>query len=67
MTTRPNWDTFYCQECGHKFRSVKAAERASFGPEGCPECGGSDIDLGAPAENDKARAEATAAALGSAS
>jgi hypothetical protein len=32
-------------ECGHKFRTVKAAERASFGPNGCPGCGGSDIDL----------------------
>lgn len=36
---------FACMECGHKFRTVKAAEKASFGPEGCPKCGGSDIDL----------------------
>ena len=37
---------FKCQECGHKFRTVKAAERAAFGDNGCPKCGGSDIDLG---------------------
>jgi hypothetical protein len=35
---------FACQECGHKFRTVRAAERASFGQNGCPKCGGSDID-----------------------
>lgn len=39
---------FSCQECGHSFRSVQAAERASLGPEGCPECGGSDIDEADP-------------------
>jgi len=39
---------FACQECGHKFRTVKAAEKAAFGDDGCPKCGGSDIDLGAP-------------------
>jgi hypothetical protein len=38
-------------ECGHKFRTVKAAERASFGPNGCPGCGGSDIDLAPGAEH----------------
>lgn len=38
---------FACQECGHKFRTVKAAEKASFGPDGCPKCGGSDIDIAA--------------------
>lgn len=36
---------FACMECGHKFKTVKAAERASFGANGCPGCGGSDIDL----------------------
>ncbi len=36
---------FKCQECGHKFKSVAAAERATFGDEGCPGCGGTDIDL----------------------
>ena len=40
--------SFYCQECGYKFRTVKAAERASFGVNGCPKCGGADIDLGRP-------------------
>lgn len=51
---------FACVECGHKFRTVKAAERAAFGDEGCPKCGGSDIDL-APEEqssSEYARAEA---------
>jgi hypothetical protein len=32
-------------ECGYKFKTVKAAEKASFGDDGCPKCGGSDIDL----------------------
>lgn len=40
---------FQCQECGHSFRSTAAAERASFGPEGCPNCGGADIDEAKPA------------------
>jgi predicted nucleic acid-binding Zn-ribbon protein len=37
---------FACLECGKKFRTAKAALRASN--HGCPKCGGSDIDL-APA------------------
>jgi hypothetical protein len=32
-----------CQECGRKFRTVKAAERAAS--DGCPGCGGVDIDV----------------------
>ena len=36
----PRWK---CQECGRKFRTTKAAERASM--NGCPKCGGVDIDL----------------------
>jgi len=40
---------FACNECGHRFRTVAAAEKASFGPDGCPGCGGADIDLGAAA------------------
>lgn len=36
---------FACMECGHKFKTLKAAEKASFGDKGCPKCGGSDIDL----------------------
>jgi hypothetical protein len=34
---------FACLECGRKFRTVGAAERAAF--DGCPGCGGVDIDL----------------------
>lgn len=34
-----------CMECGRKFRTAKAAQRAAFGDRGCPGCGGSDIDL----------------------
>lgn len=37
--------SFACMECGHKFRTIAAAEKASFGDKGCPKCGGSDIDL----------------------
>lgn len=41
---------FYCQECGRKFRSVKAAEKAAekAANDGCPKCGGVDIDEGKP-------------------
>jgi Zn finger protein HypA/HybF involved in hydrogenase expression len=35
-----------CQECG-KLMTLKQAESASFG-DGCPKCGGSDIDLDVP-------------------
>lgn len=38
----------YCQECGHHFRTIGAAEKAAFGANGCPKCGGSDIDEGKP-------------------
>ena len=34
---------FKCLECGKKFKTAKAAERASF--NGCPKCGGCDVDL----------------------
>lgn len=34
---------YKCLECGKKFKTVKAAEKAM--DEGCPKCGGSDIDL----------------------
>jgi predicted nucleic acid-binding Zn-ribbon protein len=37
--------SFSCMECGHQFKSVKAAQRAAFSDRGCPKCGGSDIDL----------------------
>lgn len=32
-----------CLECGRKFKTVKAAERAVN--NGCPKCGGVDIDF----------------------
>lgn len=34
---------FECLECGKKFYNAKAAEKASN--EGCPKCGGSDIEI----------------------
>ena len=34
---------FKCLECGRKFRTAKAAEKAAN--DGCPGCGGVDIDL----------------------
>jgi predicted nucleic acid-binding Zn-ribbon protein len=34
---------FKCQECGKKFRTTAAAQRAVN--NGCSGCGGSDIDL----------------------
>ena len=37
-----------CQECGRTFRALKAAERAQS--EGCPACGGCDVDFTMPAE-----------------
>jgi Zn finger protein HypA/HybF involved in hydrogenase expression len=40
--------SFSCMECGHKFKTVKAAERAAFGSHGCPKCGSSDVDLSTP-------------------
>ena len=41
---------FACMECGYKFKTVKAAEKASFSDKGCPKCGGSDIDLASRGE-----------------
>ncbi len=37
---------FYCQECGRAFRTVAGAQRAM--DEGCPKCGGSDVDVMPP-------------------
>jgi predicted nucleic acid-binding Zn-ribbon protein len=34
---------FVCLECGKKLRTARAAEKASY--NGCPKCGGVDIDL----------------------
>ena len=33
-----------CQECG-KLLTLKQAERALSNAQGCPNCGGADIDL----------------------
>jgi ssDNA-binding Zn-finger/Zn-ribbon topoisomerase 1 len=33
-----------CQECGKRLM-LKAAEKALSGSDGCPKCGGADIDL----------------------
>lgn len=49
MSTKTTHSGFYCQECGHGFKTIKAAEKASHGDAGCPKCGGADIDLGKPA------------------
>ncbi len=38
---KPGW---HCQECRRRLPSTAAAERAVFGPDGCPGCGGADID-----------------------
>jgi hypothetical protein len=51
MTETKQTSGFSCMECGYKFKTLKAAERASFGPNGCPKCGGADIgetDIGLP-------------------
>ncbi|HEY7428865.1 MAG TPA: hypothetical protein VH682_31835 [Gemmataceae bacterium] len=39
-----------CMECGRKFRTVNAAERAAN--NGCPGCGGVDIDLDVESKDD---------------
>jgi len=39
---------FCCQECSKKFYTVKAAEAAVYGANGCPKCGGADIDIYVP-------------------
>ncbi len=36
---------FACLECGRKFKTVKAAEKAAN--DGCPKCGGVDVDVSA--------------------
>lgn len=36
---------FACMECGYKFKTLRAAERAAYGDAGCPKCGSSDVDL----------------------
>jgi predicted nucleic acid-binding Zn-ribbon protein len=46
---------WYCQECGRAFKTTKAAERALS--EGCPKCGGCDVDC-MPPQTEAERAEA---------
>ena len=48
---------FCCLECGRVFRSVRAAERAAH--DGCPGCGGVDIDLLSPCESPTHAPDAT--------
>ncbi len=42
METADNTKSWKCQECGKRL-TLKQAERAVS--EGCPKCGGSDIDI----------------------
>lgn len=42
-TNRKRQPLFECLECHRKFYTAKAADRAAFGDNGCPGCGGSDI------------------------
>ena len=48
MAKRDDGWAWRCQECGRKFKTARAAERASFSDRGCPKCGGSDIDFSLP-------------------
>lgn len=50
MTTTWVWA---CMECGRKFKTARAAARASY--NGCPSCGGVDID-NVPVEADEGSA-----------
>ncbi|HXG08380.1 MAG TPA: hypothetical protein VNK04_01180 [Gemmataceae bacterium] len=43
---------FACMECGKRFKSAKAARRAAN--DGCPKCGGVDIDLAPVATQERA-------------
>jgi predicted nucleic acid-binding Zn-ribbon protein len=51
---------FQCQECEHTFYAWAPASGASFAPEGCPECGGDDIQL-AHTDTDRTAQPETAA------
>jgi len=61
-TTAPD-DSFFCQECGHRFRTVRVAEKAAWGDNGCPTCGGSDIDMGSPIRYENSNGETEGEAL----
>jgi DNA-directed RNA polymerase subunit RPC12/RpoP len=41
---------FVCLECGRRM-TARAAERATTGNDGCPGCGGVDIDLYVPKDH----------------
>jgi Zn finger protein HypA/HybF involved in hydrogenase expression len=41
MASKKDWQ---CNECGRKM-TAKQAEKAMFETDGCPTCGGADIDL----------------------
>jgi len=43
MSTCKGYSGFACMECGHRFKTVSGAEKASS--NGCPKCNSSDIDL----------------------
>ena len=45
MKTKKFTSGYKCLECGHVFKTVAAAMRALHTDEGCPKCGGVDIDL----------------------
>ena len=46
MKQSKDWE---CMECGKRM-TLKQAERATSGTEGCPGCGGVDIDMAARTE-----------------
>jgi ssDNA-binding Zn-finger/Zn-ribbon topoisomerase 1 len=46
-TTAKEPKDWQCQECGKRM-TLKQARKASFGTDGCPKCGGADIDLATP-------------------
>ena len=52
---------FACLECGKRFRTVNAARRATL--EGCPNCGGVDIDEAPPTPAEEARHQKVLALL----
>lgn len=39
---------WYCQDCGHRFKTVAAAQRAMDSDRGCPKCGAADVDFSGP-------------------
>ncbi len=43
---------YKCMECNRRFKTTRAAEKASY--DGCPKCGGVDVDLDVDALNEPA-------------